>query len=69
MNNENLTLHFKVKDFNAWQTSYNGNEKIARLPASRTGGCSAARMTRTTWSSSRMLRTWQRPALGWARMN
>ena len=27
MNNENLTLHFKVKDFNAWQTSYNGNEK------------------------------------------
>jgi len=27
MSNENLTLHFKVKDFNAWQTSYNGNEK------------------------------------------
>lgn len=27
MNNENLTLHFKVKDFNAWQTSYKGNEK------------------------------------------
>jgi hypothetical protein len=27
MNNENLTLHFKVKDFKAWQTSYNGNEK------------------------------------------
>jgi hypothetical protein len=27
MNNENLTLHFKVKDFNAWQTSYNGNQK------------------------------------------
>jgi hypothetical protein len=25
--NENLTLHFKVKDFSAWQTSYNGNEK------------------------------------------
>jgi hypothetical protein len=25
MNNENLTIHFKVKD--AWQTSYNGNEK------------------------------------------
>jgi hypothetical protein len=20
-------IHFKVKDFNAWQTSYNGNEK------------------------------------------
>ena len=27
MNNENPTLHFKVKDFNTWQTSYNGNEK------------------------------------------
>ena len=27
MNSENLTLHFKVKDFSAWQTSYNGNEK------------------------------------------
>jgi hypothetical protein len=27
MNNENLTLHFKLKDFNTWQTSYNGNEK------------------------------------------
>ncbi len=25
--NENLTVHFKVKDFNAWHTSYNGNEK------------------------------------------
>ncbi len=25
--NENLTLHFKVKDFNAWQTSYKGNKK------------------------------------------
>ena len=27
MNNENLTLHFKVKDFNAWRSSYNGQEK------------------------------------------
>ena len=27
MNNENLTIHFKVKEFNAWQTTYNGNEK------------------------------------------
>jgi hypothetical protein len=25
--NENLTVHFKVKDFNAWRTSYNENEK------------------------------------------
>jgi len=27
MNNENLTLHLKVKDFGAWRTSYNGHEK------------------------------------------
>jgi len=27
MNNENLTVHFKVKDFDAWRTSYNGREK------------------------------------------
>jgi hypothetical protein len=27
MNNENLTVHFKVKDFNAWRTSYSGHEK------------------------------------------
>jgi hypothetical protein len=25
--NENLTVHFKVKDFNAWRTSYNSHEK------------------------------------------
>ena len=25
--NENLTIHFKVKVFNAWRTSYNGHEK------------------------------------------
>jgi hypothetical protein len=24
---DNLTFHFHVKDFNAWRTSYNGNEK------------------------------------------
>ena len=27
MNNENLTIHLKVKDFSAWRTSYNGREK------------------------------------------
>jgi hypothetical protein len=27
MNKENLTLHLKVKDFNAWRSSYNGHEK------------------------------------------
>jgi hypothetical protein len=25
--NENMAVHFKVKDFNAWRTSYNGHEK------------------------------------------
>jgi hypothetical protein len=24
---ENLTIHLKVKDFNAWRTSYNGREQ------------------------------------------
>jgi hypothetical protein len=27
MNKENLTVRLKVKDFNAWRTSYNENEK------------------------------------------
>ncbi len=27
MNKENMTVHLKVKDFNAWRTSYNGHEK------------------------------------------
>ena len=27
MNNENLSFHFKVKDFNSWETSYLGNAK------------------------------------------
>ena len=27
MTNENMAVHFKVKDFNAWRTSYNGHEK------------------------------------------
>jgi hypothetical protein len=27
MYNENQTLHFKVKDFNSWETSYLGNVK------------------------------------------
>ena len=37
MNNENLTVHFKVKDFNAWRTSYNGHEKD-RVTAGITNG-------------------------------
>jgi hypothetical protein len=35
--NENVTLHFKVKDFNAWRTSYNDNEK-GRASAGITNG-------------------------------
>jgi hypothetical protein len=37
MNKENLTLHFKVKDFSAWRTSYSGNEKN-RVSAGITNG-------------------------------
>jgi hypothetical protein len=37
MNNENLTIHLKVKDFSAWRTSYNGHEK-ERLSAGITNG-------------------------------
>jgi hypothetical protein len=37
MNNENLTVHIKVKDFNAWRTSYNGHEKD-RVSAGITNG-------------------------------
>jgi hypothetical protein len=25
--NENMTVHFKVKDYNTWRTTYNGHEK------------------------------------------
>ena len=28
--NENLTVHFKVKDFNTWRTGYNENEQGRR---------------------------------------
>jgi hypothetical protein len=35
--NENLTVHFKVKDFNAWRTSYNGHEND-RVSAGITNG-------------------------------
>ena len=34
---DNLTLHFQVKDFNAWRTSYNGHEKN-RVAAGITNG-------------------------------
>jgi hypothetical protein len=35
--NENLTMHFKVKDFSAWRTGYDGNEKN-RMSAGITNG-------------------------------
>jgi hypothetical protein len=34
---ENLTVHFKVKDYAAWRTSYDGHEK-GRLSAGITNG-------------------------------
>ena len=37
MNNENLTIHFKVKDFNAWRTGYDTREKN-RVSAGITNG-------------------------------
>ena len=35
--NENLSIHLKVKDFNAWRTGYNGDEK-GRVSAGITNG-------------------------------
>ena len=37
MNNENLTIHLKVKDFNTWRTGYDAREKN-RLSAGITNG-------------------------------
>ena len=61
MNNENMTIHFKVKDFNAWQTSYNGNEKICTAAGiTKSKECSAAPTTPMMCCSSRMLPTYRR---------
>jgi hypothetical protein len=35
--NENLTIHFKVKDYATWRTGYDGNEK-GRTSAGITNG-------------------------------
>ena len=35
--NENATIHFKVKDYAAWRTGYDGNEK-SRMAAGITNG-------------------------------
>jgi hypothetical protein len=37
MNNENLTIHLKVKDYTAWRTGYDGHEK-SRVSAGITNG-------------------------------
>jgi hypothetical protein len=34
MNNENLTIHLKVKDYTAWRAGYDGREK-SRVSAGR----------------------------------
>ena len=35
--NENLTVHFKVKDYSTWRTGYDGGEK-SRVSAGITNG-------------------------------
>ena len=37
MNNENLTIHLKVKDYTAWRAGYDGREK-SRVSAGITNG-------------------------------
>jgi hypothetical protein len=37
MNNENLTIHLKVKDYTAWRASYDGRE-TSRVSAGITNG-------------------------------
>jgi hypothetical protein len=65
MNNENLTVHLKVKDFNAWRTSYNGQEKDRM-----TAGITNSKVFRSADDQNdvliQMSPTYQRPAPGWA---
>ena len=66
MTNENMTVHFKVKDFNAWRTSYNGHEKDRA-----TAGITNGRVFRNADDANdvvRMSPTYRRPARGWAQM-
>jgi len=37
MNNENLTIHLKVRDYTAWRKGYDGHEK-SRVSAGITNG-------------------------------
>ncbi len=66
--NENLTVHFKVKDYAAWRTGYDAGEK-GRLSAGITNG----RVFRNAADPNdvvicKMSRMSERPALGWAPM-
>ena len=69
MNNENLTIHLKVKDFNAWRTGYNGREQN-RVSAGITNG----KVFRSQNDPNdvvilpRMSPMWQGPARGWAHL-
>ena len=69
MNKENLTVHLKVKDFNACRTSYNSQEKD-RSSAGITNGkvFRSSDGPEMKWSSSRMSPTYRRLVLGWAQM-
>jgi hypothetical protein len=63
MNKENLTVHLKVKDFNAWRTSYNENEKDRASAGITNGRVFRSADDAMTWSSSRMSPTYRRPDL------
>jgi hypothetical protein len=49
MNKENLTVHLKVKDFNAWRSSYNGQEKDRTSAGITNGRVSVVPKIPTTW--------------------
>ena len=68
MNKENLTVHFKVKDFNAWRSSYNGHEKDRTSAGITNGRVFRVPKIPTTWLSSRMLPMYRKRAPGWALM-
>jgi hypothetical protein len=53
--NENLTLHFKVKDFNAWRTSYQADADLIIRFANRTvaeNGQGSILDARIPWSAA-----------------
>jgi hypothetical protein len=66
MNKENLTVHFKVKDFNVWRTSYNGHEKdrasagITNTKVFRSADVADVSKARTWLSSSEMKTTMEK---------